>query len=105
MSSDRPVELRELPRGTPSTFDMPGVREDLAPKKQAKRKRVAFKWEGAEKSENIEDRRNENYVSDESQRGLLSALVEYSGKKGKAPTPIAMPQEKAPFPLPRRKRK
>lgn len=89
MSSDRPVELRELPRGTPSTFDMPGVREDLAPKK---RKRVAYKTRGREKSSNIIDQR-ENFASDPSQNDLMRSLSAYAKAK------------KPPFPLPRPKKR
>ena len=88
--------------------DYVGNREDLAPRKsRPKRKRVAYKWDPGDegqRSENIEDRRHENYVSDESQRPLLTKLVEFANKpKGEMPTPIAFP-DLPPMPKPRPKR-
>lgn len=68
---------------------MPGVREDLAPKK---RKRVAYKTKGREKSSNIIDQRTE-FASDPSQNDLMRSLSAYAERK------------KPPIPLPRRKRK
>lgn len=79
MSSDRPVEFRELPKGTPSTFDMPGIREDLAPTK--KRKRVAYKTKGRPVTENFEDRRNEPTVTlKQVTENLVGMTSKYSPK-------------------------
>ena len=98
-----------MSEGILSTYVAAANREDLSPRKsRSKRKRVAYKWDPGDEgqvSENIEDRRHENYVSDESQRPLLTKLVEYSSKpKGIAPTPIAFPNL-PPMPKPRPKRK
>lgn len=73
--------VREVPRGLVERFDMPGIREDLAP---TKRKRVAYNTKGRPKSTNVEDRRNEptvelHQVTDE----LTGMTSKYSSKMRK----------------------
>lgn len=81
MSSDRPVELRETARGLVERFDMPGIREDLAP---TKRKRVAYKTKGRPKSTNFEDRRNEPTVEIHQVTDTLTGMTsKYSPKMRK----------------------